>query len=49
MFVGGLAIGAVSTYFFWRDRKSASTQQARLAPAVFDHGAGITLSFGGAR
>jgi hypothetical protein len=49
MFLGGLAVGAVSTYFWWRDRKSGSTQQARIAPAVFDHGAGITLSFGGAR
>jgi hypothetical protein len=49
MFIGGVALGAVSTYFFWRDRKAASTQQARIAPTVFDHGAGITLSFGGAR
>jgi hypothetical protein len=49
MFIGGLAVGAVSTYFWWRDRKSGSTQQARIAPAVFDHGAGLTLSFGGAR
>jgi len=49
MFLGGLALGAVSTYFWWRDRNSPSTQQARIAPTVFDHGAGITLSFGGAR
>lgn len=49
MFVGGLAVAGVSTYFWWRDRKAGSTQQARIAPAVFDHGAGITLSFGGGR
>ena len=49
MFVGGLAVGAVSTYFWWRDRKSGSSQQARIAPAVFDHGAGVTFSFGGGR
>jgi hypothetical protein len=49
MFIGGAAIAGVSTYFWWRDRKHASTQQARFAPAVFDHGAGITLSFGGWR
>jgi hypothetical protein len=48
-FVGGVAVAGVSTYFWWRDRKTASSQQARIAPAVFDHGAGITLSFGGGR
>ena len=49
MFIGGLAVGAVSTYFWWRDRKAGSSQQARIAPVLFDHGAGVTLSFGGAR
>jgi hypothetical protein len=49
MFIGGAAVAGVSTYFWWRDRKRASSQQARIAPAVFDHGAGITLSFGGGR
>jgi hypothetical protein len=48
-FVGGVAVAGVSTYFWWRDRKSTSSQQARIAPAVFDHGAGVTLSFGGWR
>jgi hypothetical protein len=49
MFIGGLAVAGVSTYFWWRDRKHPSSQQARIAPAVFDHGAGLTLSFGGGR
>ena len=47
MFIGGLGVAAVSTYFWWRDRRADHAQQARLAPAVFDHGAGVTLSFGG--
>lgn len=46
-FIGGLGIAAVSTYFWWRDRRADHGQQARIAPTVFDHGAGVTLSFGG--
>ena len=48
-FIGGLAVGGVSAFFYWRDRDSHSTQQARLAPAVFPHGGGVTLTIGGAR
>jgi hypothetical protein len=49
-FIGGVAVAAVSGYFLWRDRHhDRATQSARIAPAVFDHGAGLTLSFGGAR
>ncbi|HSN25261.1 MAG TPA: hypothetical protein VLT45_03215 [Kofleriaceae bacterium] len=47
MFIGGLGVAAVSTYFWWRDRRADHGQQARIAPTVFDHGAGVTLSFGG--
>lgn len=47
MFIGGLGVAAVSTYFWWRDRRADHGQQARVAPTVFDHGAGVTLSFGG--
>ena len=48
LFLSGLAIGAVSTYFFIRDRSRArALQSARIAPAVFDHGGGITLTIGG--
>ena len=47
MFVGGLGVAAVSTYFWWRDRRADHAQQARLAPAELELGAGVTLSFGG--
>jgi hypothetical protein len=47
-FIGGLAVAAVSGYFYWRDRNSAhGARHARLTPAVFPHGGGIALSFGG--
>ena len=46
-FIGGLGLAAVSTYFWWRDRRADHGQQARIAPTVFDHGAGVSLSFGG--
>lgn len=48
LFLSGVAVGAVSTYLFLRDRKKSSAMQsARIAPAVFDHGGGITLTIGG--
>jgi hypothetical protein len=48
LFLSGMALGAVSTYFYVKGRKTrAASQSARIAPAVFDHGAGITLTFGG--
>jgi hypothetical protein len=49
MFVGGVLVGGIAGYLYWRDRRAGhSSHQAHLAPAVFDHGAGLTLSFGGA-
>ncbi len=48
-FLTGLVVGGVSGYYYWRGRRSTSTQQAVVAPAVFPHGAGVVLSFGGAR
>ena len=48
-FIGGVAIAAVSGYLYWRDRSQHSGAQARVVPAVFDHGGGIALSFGGIR
>ena len=45
--VGGLVLGGVSAFFYWRDRENHSTQQARLAPAVFPHGGGVTFTVGG--
>ena len=48
MTLPSVAIAAVSTYFYIRDRHADHrSQQARIAPVVFDHGAGLTLSFGG--
>lgn len=48
-FLTGLVVGGVSGYYYWRGHRSASTQQAVVAPAVFPHGAGVVLTFGGAR
>jgi len=48
LFVGGIALGAVSTYFYIKDRNSHGSSQARVTPTVFDHGAGLTLTIGGA-
>src|SRR5262249_9083818 len=46
LFVGGVALAAVSTYLYIRDRSSSRSQQARIVAAVFDHGAGIALTIG---
>jgi hypothetical protein len=47
MFLGGAVLGGVSTYYYIKAGRS-STQQARLAPAAFPGGGGITLTLGGA-
>ncbi len=48
--LGGLVLGGVSTYFYVRARRAnRSSSTAWLAPTVFDHGAGVTLTIGGAR
>jgi hypothetical protein len=48
LFLGGAVIGGVSTYYYIKGRKArAAAQTARIAPAVFDHGAGLTLTLGG--
>lgn len=41
-FIGGAVVAGVSTYFFLKDRLRPS-RHARIAPTVFDHGAGIAL------
>lgn len=48
-FITGAALGGVSAYFYVKAGKSASTQTARIAPAAFPHGAGVTLTIGGVR
>jgi len=48
MFLGGAVIGGIATYYFIKGRRAANrAQTVGVAPAVFDHGAGITLTFGG--
>jgi len=47
LFLGGAAIGAISAYFYVKQRKARAARTARIGPAVFDHGAGITLTIGG--
>lgn len=49
LFATGLVVSGISTYLFIRDRAAPRTTTARIAPAVFPHGAGIVLSFGGSR
>lgn len=46
-FLTGAVLGGVSAYFYWRAGKTASTQTARIAPAAFPGGAGVTLTVGG--
>lgn len=46
-FIVGAGVAGVSAYYYWRAGRSHSTQTARIAPAAFPHGAGLTLSFGG--
>ncbi len=53
-FVSGVILGGVSTYFYMKNRKAQATEKrekptstAWFAPAVFDHGAGVTLTIGG--
>jgi hypothetical protein len=46
--ITGLAVGGLGTVFYIKDRYTASsTPVARLAPAVFDHGAGLVFTMGG--
>jgi hypothetical protein len=55
-FVGGVILGGVSTYFYIKNRKARAranekrekpSSTAILAPALFDHGAGVSLTIGG--
>jgi len=45
--IGGLVVAGFAGYFYYRDRRAASTASARIVPTVLDHGAGLVLSFGG--
>ena len=47
MFIGGLVLGGLSTYFYIRDRGRRHDPVARITPTVFPHGAGLALTIGG--
>ncbi|HEY6039058.1 MAG TPA: hypothetical protein VIV58_32470 [Kofleriaceae bacterium] len=46
-FLGGLVVGGISGYFFYKDRKAASSAQARITPTLVDHGVGLAFTYGG--
>lgn len=48
-FLGGVALGGISAYYYWKKGRLARAQTARITPTVFPHGAGVVLTFGGAR
>lgn len=49
-FFTGAIVGGVSAYLYWRAGSSSSSSMhtARIAPAALPHGAGVTLTIGGA-
>jgi len=46
-FIGGLVVGGISGYYFWKQRRSHSSSQAVITPTLIDHGAGIAFTYGG--
>ena len=46
-FIGGLVVGGISGYFFYKDRKAHSSSQARITPTLVDHGVGLAFTYGG--
>lgn len=46
LFIAGAVVAGVSGYFLWRDRRAPSAH-ARIAPALFNRGAGIAVTIGG--
>ncbi|MEO8846356.1 MAG: hypothetical protein ABI591_33345 [Kofleriaceae bacterium] len=46
-FLGGLVVGGISGYYFWKQRRSHSSSQAVITPTLLDHGAGIAFTYGG--
>lgn len=45
-FLGGLVVGGISGYLFWKDRRAHHTSQARLTPTLVDHGFGLAFTYG---
>jgi hypothetical protein len=48
-FLGGLGLGGVSTYYYFKARKQKrrATPTTAIAPILFDRGGGISLTIGG--
>jgi hypothetical protein len=47
-FLAGAVLGGVSAYYYIKIGKAQRAQTARIAPTAFPHGAGVTLTIGGA-
>lgn len=47
-FLAGAVLGGVSTYYYVKAGKAQRAQTARITPTAFPHGAGLTLTIGGA-
>lgn len=45
-FLGGLVVGGISGYLFWKDRKAHRASQARITPTLVDHGIGLAFTYG---
>lgn len=49
-FLTGVVVGGISAYSYWHGhRKQRQASQAVITPTVYPQGAGVTLTFGGAR
>jgi hypothetical protein len=49
-FLTGVVVGGISAYSYWKGhRAQRQASQALLTPTVYPQGAGVTLTFGGAR
>ena len=49
-FLTGMVVGGYSAYSYWKGhRQQRQAAQAVITPTVYPQGAGVTLTFGGAR
>jgi len=46
-FIAGVALTAVSAYYYWKKGRAARSRTAQITPTVFPHGAGVVLTWGG--
>lgn len=47
MFVSGLAVGGIATYYLVKELRHPARDKIALVPTLMPHGAGLTLTFGG--